>query len=125
MEKTIYEEIGGATAIQAAVDGFYEKVWSDPDLVSYFKGVDPDKLKRHQRAFMTTALGGPRPYTGRKMNVAHAGLAVTDEAFDRVVEHLVETLSELGVAAEIIEQIGAALAPLRADIVEVSAARVA
>jgi hemoglobin len=57
------------------------------------------------------------------MRSAHAGLNVTDDAFDRVVAHLVDTLAALGVPVELIEAIGAKLAPLRADIVTVEEER--
>lgn len=125
MNPTIYEAIGGEPAVKSAVDLFYEKVWSDADLAPYFEGIDPDRLKRHQRAFMAMAMGSPKPYTGRKMGAAHGGLGVTDEAFDRVVGHLVDTLTELGLPEETIGQIGGKLTPLREEIVEQPAGAVA
>jgi hemoglobin len=118
MPQSIYDAIGGASAIRAAVDLFYEKVWSDPHLVRYFDGVDRTKLKRHQRAFMSAALGGPRADAGRKISTAHHGLGITNDAFDRVVEKLGDTLQELGVRSELIDRIAWTLAPLRPDVVE-------
>ena len=122
MAQSIYDEIGGATAIHAAVDLLYEKLWSDPDLVPFFEGVDRTKLKRHQRAFMSAALGGPREDAGRKISTAHHGLGITNDAFDRVVEKLGDTLHELGVRSELIDQVAGTLAPLRPDVVQVAIA---
>ena len=51
------------------------------------------------------------------MEAAHAGLDITPDAFGIVVTHLVATLTELGVPDATISDIGAALAPLEADIV--------
>ena len=48
---------------------------------------------------------------------AHAGLNITPEAFAKVVDHLVATLTDLGVPETTIGAIGAKLAPLEADIV--------
>jgi hemoglobin len=118
MPQSIYDAIGGASAVHAAVDLFYEKVWSDPDLVPYFEGVDRNKLKRHQRAFMSAALGGPREDAGRKISTAHRGRGITNDAFDRVVQKLADTLQELGVRSELIDRIAGTLAPLRSDIVQ-------
>jgi hemoglobin len=118
METSIYEQIGGAPAVSAAVDLFYKKVWEDPSLVPYFNGIDRGRLKAHQRAFLTAALGGPQSYNGRAMDKAHAGLGITDAAFDQVVVHLADTLTELGVDEATLAQIAGALGPLRADIVE-------
>jgi hemoglobin len=118
---SIYDEIGGAGAVQAAVDDFYSRVLADSKLAPFFAGIDLQRLKRHQRAFLTAAVGGPEIYSGRDMTAAHAGLDIGDEAFDGVVGHLVETLASLGVPAETIGVIGARLAPLREQIVSVPA----
>jgi hemoglobin len=118
MQQSIYETIGGAAAVEAAVDLFYAKVWRDSSLSEYFDEVDRGKLKGHQRAFITMALGGPDRYRGRPLDVAHRGRAITDGAFDLVVGHLVATLGELGVPDETVQEIAARLAPTRADVVE-------
>lgn len=51
------------------------------------------------------------------MDSAHAHLSVTDAAFDRVVGHLTETLTDLGVAPSLTWEIVANIAPLRPSIV--------
>ncbi len=114
---SIYSDIGGRAAVDAAVSDFYARVLADPSLSPYFAGVDIDRLKRHQRAFMGMALGGPVAYSGRDMATAHAGLEVTSEAFDTVVQHLAATLTSLGVPDATIGEIAGALLPLKADIV--------
>ena len=114
---TIYDSIGGAGAVRAAVDDFYARVLADPQLAPFFTGTDLGRLKAHQRSFIAAALGGPEIFSGRDMASAHAGLAVTDAGFDAVVAHLVDTLTGLGVDQQTIARIGGALAPLRADIV--------
>ncbi|MEV0570388.1 group 1 truncated hemoglobin [Dactylosporangium sp. NPDC050588] len=114
---SIYDTIGGAAAVQAAVEQFYARVLTDPRLESFFTGVDVQRLKTHQRAFITAALGGPQIFAGRDMAAAHAGLEITDADFDAVVAHLAGTLTDLGVADDQVAQIGAALAPLRGQIV--------
>ena len=116
---TIYDEIGGEPAVEAVVDEFYERVLSDPDLMSYFQGRDMARLKAHQRALVTLALGGtPEEYNGRMMHPAHAGLAVTDEAFDKVLDHLLAVLTGVGVPPGTSATILAILRPLRTDVVQ-------
>jgi hemoglobin len=114
---SVYDEIGGAASVSAAVEIFYDKVLADPTLAGYFEGTDVSHLKRHQRAFIGAALGGAELYAGRSMADAHAGLAITPEAFDQVVSHLATTLAELGVPADTIGAIAGKLAPLKPDIV--------
>ncbi|MFR9806693.1 group I truncated hemoglobin [Pseudonocardia sp. RS010] len=113
---TIYESIGGADAVAAAVDRFYERVLADPALVGYFDGLDMARLKGHQRSFIAAAIGGPELYEGRPMKEAHARFRIRPAHFDLVVGHLVATLTELGVPAETIGTIGETLGPLKADI---------
>jgi hemoglobin len=96
MTETMYHAVGGDAGLTQLVDRFYTRVWSDPDLKSYFEGIDRDDLKRHQRSFLTFALGGG-PDTGRSLPEAHTGLRITDEAFDRVAKHLRYTMEELDV----------------------------
>ncbi|MGH3417371.1 MAG: group I truncated hemoglobin, partial [Actinocrinis sp.] len=71
---SIYETIGGAGAVHAAVDDFYARLLADPRLAPFFAEIDLRRLKTHQRAFLTAALGGAQLYQGRDMAAAHAGL---------------------------------------------------
>jgi len=58
----LYDDLGGASAIVAALDSFYPKVLADPKLSPFFAGVDTDKLKIHVGAFFAMATGGPAGY---------------------------------------------------------------
>lgn len=122
---SIYDSIGGSSAVRAAVDAFYARVLADPQLAPFFTSTDLQHLKAHQRAFIAAAIGGPEIYQGRDMAAAHAGMAVTEADFDGVVAHLVDTLAGLGVPEETIGQIGGALAPLRGEIVTAPAVQLA
>lgn len=113
---SIFDQIGGPPAVTAAVDDFYRRVMADPALSPYFDGVDMRRLKNHQRAFILAAIGEPDPYLGWSIREAHALFDIQPDHFDRVVDHLVDTLADLGVADSIIDDIGAKLAPLRNEV---------
>jgi truncated hemoglobin YjbI len=119
---SIYDSIGGAPAVRAAVDDFYARVLADPRLAPFFAGTDLHRLKAHQRACLAAAIGGPQVFGGRDMAAAHAGLGIGDGDFDAVVAHLAGTLTGLGVPGDTIGQIAGTLAPLRGDIVTTSPA---
>jgi hemoglobin len=68
----LYDDIGGADAVRAALDAFYPRVLADAKLSPFFKGVDIERLKRTQEGFFAMALGGPNTYTGRSLVDAHA-----------------------------------------------------
>ena len=103
------------------VDRLYERLLADPGLRRYFAGTDMARLKTHQRALVTVALGGTsEQYAGRMMHPAHAGLAITDEAFDRVLDHLRAVLTDAGVPPAASAKLLAILQPLRTDVVQAS-----
>lgn len=114
---TTYDEIGGPSAVAAAVDLFYTKVLADDSLTPYFQTADMARLKAHQRAFIAAAIGGPEIYQGRPLAAAHASLGITKEAFVAVVDHLLAALIELSVPRDVVTQIGIQLGPLEQEIV--------
>src|SRR6185437_6074078 len=118
-EKTLYEKIGGAAAVDAAVDIFYRKVLTDDRISAFFEDVDMDRQSAKQKAFLTMAFGGPHNYTGLEMRRGHAHLVargLNDMHFDAVVEDLGATLKELGVADDLIAQVAAIAESTRADV---------
>lgn len=116
---TIYEQLGGEAAINAAVDIFYRKVLSDDRISAFFETTDMDRQAAKQKAFLTMVFGGPAAYTGRDMRAAHAHLVqrgLNDAHFDAVVEHLGATLVELGVSGELVAQVAATAETTRRDV---------
>jgi len=102
--QTMYEAIGGDAGLRAVVDNFYARLWADDELKGYFNGIEKDELKRHQRMFLTAALGGgDGTYDGQTLPQAHTGLNITDDAFDKVAEHLRLTLTELKVDKSLLQ----------------------
>lgn len=114
---SIYEQIGGQPVVKTAVTLFYNRVLEDPALAPWFDGVDLSRLRSHQRAFLSAALGGPEAFTGRSLAAAHSGRAITDEAFDAVVHHLGVALRDLGIDHAVIAAIAERLETLRPEIV--------
>jgi hemoglobin len=54
--------------------------------------------------FLTTALGGgDGTYDGQSLPSAHTGLNITDDAFDKVAEHLRRTLVDLKVDGSLLQ----------------------
>ena len=116
---TLFEQLGGEAAVNAAVDIFYRKVLADYRINRFFDGVDMDKQAAKQKAFLTMAFGGPANYTGKDMRDGHAKfvkMGLNDSHFDAVVENLAATLTELGVSAALIGQVAAIAETTRADV---------
>ena len=71
---------------------------------------------------VAAALGGPDPYTGAPMREVHQGRGITMHHFTLVAEHLAASLTAAGVPSATVDQILAAIAPLRAEIATASVA---
>ncbi len=117
-EKSLYEQLGGADAIEAVVAGFYERMLADPEIRPFFRGVQMSRQAQKQIEFFTTALGGPQIYTGKDMVSAHKGMGIADRHFDLLVKHLSATMAEAGVGDGLIGQVLGLLGPLRGQVVE-------
>jgi len=116
---TLYEQLGGEAAVNAAVDIFYRKVLVDERINYFFEGVDMEKQAAKQKGFLTMAFGGPHNYTGKDMRDGHAHLlkmGLNDSHVDAVKENLGLTLADLGVAQELIDQVLAIAESTRDDV---------
>ena len=81
---SVYDLIGGAAAVDAAVDIFYRKVLVDDRISEFFDTVDMEDQHTKQKAFLTMAFGGPNNYTGKDMREAHAHMNLTEVHFTAV-----------------------------------------
>jgi hemoglobin len=115
---TLYDDLGGADAIEAVVAGFYERMMADPEIRPFFRGVQMTRQHEKQVQFFTTALGGPNIYRGKDMVTAHKGMRIGDKHFAILVKHLTDTLIEAGVAPSLRQRVLALIEPLRQQIVE-------
>jgi hemoglobin len=116
---SLYEQIGGQAAVDAAVEIFYRKVLSDDRISDFFDDVDMDTQIAKQKAFLTMAFGGPNNYSGQDLRNGHAHLVtrgLNGSHFQAVAENLSATLSELKVPQPLIDQVMAIAGGTRADV---------
>ena len=113
---SIYMQLG-APAIADVVVTFYKMMMGDPSLAPYFEDYDVEEIMGHQHAFLCVATGGPLDYLGRSIRVAHESLAITNEHFDRTVEHLGTALAGAGVSSELHATIMAKVEAFRGHVV--------
>jgi hemoglobin len=116
MSVSLYERIGGETAVNAAVDLFYRKVLVDNRISHYFDSVDMDAQRAKQKAFLTFAFGGPNNYTGRDLRNAHAKMDLTEADFTAVMENLAATLKELKVPEDLIAEAAGIAMSVKSDV---------
>ena len=116
---SLYEQVGGEVAVQAAVVTLYDKVMTDPVLAPFFEGLDMDAQIQKMVAFMTMALGGPNEYSGRDLRVAHGPLVnkgMGHKHFDAITDHMQKSLEELDIPSELAAEAVSLIAATRQDV---------
>lgn len=119
-QKSLYDRLGGLDAIKAVVGEFVSRVLADERINRKFVKTDEARLSHFLVEHICAATGGPCRYTGNNMKKAHRNLKVTDGEFNALVEDLMKALDKFKVAEAEKRELLGALAPMKADIVEVT-----
>ena len=118
--KSLYDRLGGKPAITAVVYQFVANVAEDKRINGRFATTDIPKLKGHLVDQVCSATGGPCTYKGRDMKTTHAGMRITNEEFNALVQDLVAALDKFKVSSKEKDELLGLLGPMKKDIVEAS-----
>ncbi len=116
--KSLYERLGGKSAITAVVDQFVSNVAADGRINSRFACTDIPKLKGHLVDQVCQATGGPCTYQGRDMKRTHLGMQISSADFGALVQDLVAALDKFNVPAGEKSELLGKLGSMKNDIVE-------
>jgi hemoglobin len=124
-KQLLLDRIGGEDALALAVDKFYEKNITHEEVARFFEGVNMELLRAHQFKFMKLAFTEiPEGMdVGAYIEKSHGRLfdmGLNEKHFDVIASNFVDTMQELGVASNVIDDAVAVIAPLR-GIFEVQA----
>ena len=115
---SLYDRLGKRDAIAEVVKDLVEqRVASDRRINLFFKTTDLPDLQAKLVDQICEATGGPCKYTGRDMRTSHAGLGIKDADLAALVEDLKTSLDQFQVGAKEQQELLAALAAMRDDIV--------
>lgn len=110
--------LGGSVAVRAVVEEFYTRLLDDEELSKFFDNVNMTALRLHQIKFFEIAFSTipddmdvPALLKEKHKALFAQGLNATH--FDKVVEHFVATLAQLGVSAQLINEAAGIVTPLR------------
>ena len=116
---SLYDRLGGKTAITAVIEEFVGNVANDARINGRFASTDIPKLKRHLVDQVCGATGGPCTYTGRDMKTTHAGMRISNADFTAMVEDLVAALDKYKVSQAEQKELLGLLGSMKSDIVEI------
>ncbi len=120
-QKSLYERLGGYEAISAVVNDFAPKLFNDPQVGPFFKGMGTDTRKSFIQKninLVCNVTGGPCKIISRSAKTVHGGLGITESDFNVVVNHLIDTLDKFKVPAKEKQELLAIVGSLKPDIVE-------
>jgi hemoglobin len=116
---SLYDELGGESTVNAAVDSLYRRILKDDRIRLFFEGVNMQRQIAKQKAFLTKIFAGPNRYTGADIRNGHAHLVakgLNDSHFDAFIENLKATLQELEISPALIDRVGAYAETQRHDV---------
>jgi hemoglobin len=114
----LFDRMGGAPVLHAAVDRFTDIILADDRINFTFAEADLNKFKQLLYDQLCSLSGGPCRYGGRTMAESHAKLDITTAEFNALAEDLYIALKRSGVPYRLQNKLMALLAPLKRDIVK-------
>lgn len=105
--------------MDAAVNIFYSHVMNDERISHFFRWVDMEHQSYKMKTFLAHAFGAPINFSGKSLKDSHSHLVkagLNDIHFDAVLENITNTLRELGIGEDLIEQVGKVVEGTRKEI---------
>jgi hemoglobin len=118
---SLYARMGGKPVVIAVVAETLDRVVADPRLNPPFRGSNIRRIKRLLAEQICELAGGGCTYSGDSMREVHANHHITEAQFYGVVEILRRSLRHHHVGLRERNELLALLAPMKRDIVEVTA----
>ena len=113
---TLYQQLGGALGVEQIVDGLLHKIEHDERIVHHFKDTDIARFRSKLIEQLCNISDGPCQYTGSSMQESHTGFGITHADFDRLVQHLIDVMTEQQIALSAQNALLSKLAPMYSDI---------
>ena len=118
---SLYHRLGGYDAIAAVADRLLGRLRADATLGRFWQHRGADGMRREKQLlvdFLCDNAGGPMYYTGRDMTLSHRGMGITEDDWDRFIDHLRDTLGSFDVPETEANEVVAFIQSTKAEIVE-------
>jgi len=118
--KSLYERLGAKEGITKVVDSFIKNLTGNDLTKKRFAKLPKERVEKFRKNLIDQICkesGGDCEYTGKTMKEAHKGMKVTDAEWNATVSALKAALDENKVAENEQNDLIAAIAPMKDDIV--------
>lgn len=114
----LWEALGRGELLNAILTDFYTRVFEDPILSPYFRGITRERVIGQVFSFMRDLVTGARHYFGLRPRTAHHWMVISDEIFDYRERLMEASLRRHGLSDPLIERWRRIEERYRADIVK-------
>ena len=115
---TVFDRLGGASAIVGIVDELYRRAQADDELAPYFHRTDMEVQRRKLAEMLGEALGGPEAPWLLGLKDAHRGRGISNRHFSLLASHLIDVLLDNNVAPDEVDAMMGWIARGREAVVE-------
>ncbi len=116
-EESLYVALGGQVGLERLVDQLIEEIHFDPVVMSHFEDTNWDRFREKQLEHLCLLTGGECQYTGDSMLDVHAGMNVSEAAFNALVNDLQKAMEKLQIPVGTGNRLLAILASMRSEII--------
>ncbi|MFV1873913.1 MAG: group I truncated hemoglobin [Oleiphilus sp.] len=116
-QSSLYQQIGGQQTVEQLSDAFIAEIQYDKQTLSFFLDSDIDRFRSKFIEHICATIDGPCEYTGDDMTQVHKGMNITEADFNRVVELLINAMTNVDIPHRLQNQILARLAPMRGEMI--------
>jgi hemoglobin len=120
-QKTLFERLGGYTAISAVANDLLPRLQGDSQLGRFWAHRGEDGVKREKQLlidYLCECTGGPMYYRGRNMALSHKGMRISESDWSIFLGHAAATLNRFEVPEAEQREVVAFVQGLKKDIVE-------
>ena len=110
--------LGEGALLKEILTDFYTRVFDDPILSPYFRGITKDRLIGQVYSFMRDSFSGEREYFGARPRAAHHWMVISDEIFDHREALMMNSLERHGLPKHLIDRWRKFEETFRSDIVK-------
>ena len=113
----LYDALGGQAGIEGLADVLIAEIHGDKRINQLFKNTDMPDFRRLLIEQLCEAAGGPCIYSGRTMEEAHSGFAITHQEFVFFVEDLNRAMKKAALSPENQQRLLALLGPMEPQVI--------
>lgn len=117
---SLYERLGRFDGITRIVDDVMEAHLSNPAIQSRFENSkDLDHAKKMAVEFFCAGCGGPEPYTGRDLMMAHKGMNISEQEYVAAMDDILGALEKHRIDQGTRNEVTAVLYSLKGQVIRV------